>query len=153
MEQWKEIVGYPGYKVSNLGRVMGIHGKILAGSKTQHGYKTVLICPDVNTRKRLLIHRIVATAFIDNPDNKPTVDHIDRNKNNNCVENLRWATNHENNMNKDKLNDSTQHHYIYTSFRVCIPGTQEKRFRKLEDAVEYRNSLLNVNLTPTDTTL
>jgi hypothetical protein len=153
MEQWKEIVGYPGYKVSNLGCVIGFHGKILTGSKTQKGYKTVLLCPDTTTRKRLLIHRLVAEAFILNPDNKPTVDHIDRNKNNNCVENLRWATNHENNMNKDKINDSTEHHYIYTSYRVAVPGQKEKRFRALEDAIEYRNSLLNVNLTPLDTTI
>ena len=47
------------------------------------------------------VHRLVALAFIDNPDNKPTIDHIDRDKNNNCVENLRWATQSEQEYNKN----------------------------------------------------
>ena len=53
----------------------------------------------VDGKKTLFIHRLVAIGFIPNFDEKPQVDHIDQNKNNNCVENLRWVTNRENKQN------------------------------------------------------
>lgn len=76
------------YEVSNLGRVKR-NGKIIEPKITNTGYKAC----------KFLIHRAVAELFILNPEDKPCVDHIDCNKLNNIVENLRWVTYSENMMN------------------------------------------------------
>ena len=104
-EIWKDVVGFEGrYMVSSLGNVKSIvtnHGKPTdkqvtkrVRSKTcdylyvQHWRK------DKPTHKA--VHRLVAEAFIPNPENKPTVNHLDGNKHNNAVDNLEWATHSEN---------------------------------------------------------
>lgn len=95
MEQWKEIVGYPDYQVSNLGNVRStwVKGKVkpIKIQVDGNGYYWVGIVGSLG-RKKLKTSRLVALAFIPNPENLPTVDHIDRDKSNNKVENLRWAS-------------------------------------------------------------
>lgn len=141
MEEWKVIDECPDYSVSSLGRVRGIKSKDLKGSKQERGYRTVLLCKEGKHYRRL-VHRLVALAFIPNPDNKEFIDHIDRNKTNNTVSNLRWATRTENCLNLDRTN-ITKHPYIYHSFRVCPPGGKQKNFKTLEEAIEYRDSIMS----------
>lgn len=110
MEEWRPVVGYEGYlevsisgKIRTLkrtytgrnGSVKTVKPKILSVQADGKGY---LRCrTSIDKRKvTIKVHRAVAQAFLDNPDNKPQVDHIDGNKKNNTVENLRWATNKEN---------------------------------------------------------
>lgn len=100
-EIWKPIEGYEGlYEVSNLGRVRSLprattKGKVLKPRLTKFGYARVNLWR--NGKSRLfLVHRLVAAAFISNPENKPQVNHIDENKANNCADNLEWCTNLEN---------------------------------------------------------
>lgn len=96
-EVWKDIKGYEGlYQVSSFGRVKSSYTKrILKGGKNKAGYLLVgLYKQGVLSRKS--IHRLVAEAFIPNPDNKPEVNHIDENKTNNVVSNLEWMTAKEN---------------------------------------------------------
>ena len=104
-EEWKDVKNYEGlYQVSNFGRLKSLkYGKerILKANKDRYGYLFVRLCKDVKP-KMCLIHRLVAEAFIPNPDNLPTVDHIDRNPLNNTVENLRWADWSTQNNNRDK---------------------------------------------------
>lgn len=106
MEIWKDILNYEGlYQVSNYGNIKSlnrinrngktVHEKILSQAKGTSGYLQVNLSKD-NEAKIFQVHRLVAVAFIDNPDNKPQVDHIDNNKHNNHVENLRWVTGKEN---------------------------------------------------------
>ena len=101
-EQWRSIDGYIIYQVSNIGRVRNANtGRIMKGTVSNHGYKIVNLRNDIGI-KTFLVHRLVAQEFVDNPDDKFCVDHIDRDKENNISSNLRWTTSSENNMNKPK---------------------------------------------------
>ena len=94
-EEWRVISGTHGdYWVSSLGRVMSKkHGstRILKPVRVGKGYLVVDLSMH-NIRTKGLIHRLVAEAFIPNPDNLPEVNHIDEDKANNCVYNLEWCT-------------------------------------------------------------
>lgn len=85
-----------GYDVSTLGRIKNNKtNHIIKPDKEEKGYCRLSIKID-GKKKHYAIHRLVAIAFIPNPENKPQVDHIDCDKTNNCVSNLRWCTNKEN---------------------------------------------------------
>ena len=95
-EEWRDIEGWEGlYQISNLGRVYSCANrnyKKLTIRKT--GYVVVsLICRSKNMRKQYKVHRLVAQAFIPNPNNLPCINHKDENKENNRVDNLEWCTN------------------------------------------------------------
>lgn len=102
-EIWKPIQ-YDGYEISNLGRVKSykydkVNGKIMKPSRSTKGYLQLDLRLDGRKsehRVHLAIHRLVAEAFIPNPDNLPQVNHKDENKENNCVDNLEWCTNEYN---------------------------------------------------------
>ncbi len=97
-EIWKVIDGHPDYEISNHGRLWSWKkNNYFKGKYDKDGYVQVGIRHEIgNVRKHYRIHRLVALAFIPNPDNKPVVDHIDGDVKNNCVDNLRWATLSEN---------------------------------------------------------
>lgn len=106
MEEWRDIEGYEGmYQVSTLGRVRSLD-RVLGNNHFQQGrmcklrlkkggYISVQLCKNSKHHEKN-VHRLVAQAFIPNPDNKPTVNHIDEDKTNNAVSNLEWATHKEN---------------------------------------------------------
>ena len=116
-EIWKDIDGFGGcYQVSNLGRVKSLDrnvkgnksnyiriGKILSPKTHRNGYLCVVLCKD-RIGKMYYIHRLVAQAFIPNPDRLPQVNHKDENKTNNNVENLEWCS-AEYNTNYGTAND------------------------------------------------
>ena len=98
MEEWRDIKGYEGlYMVSNLGKVKSLNyrrtgkEKILKGVDNGHGYLYVNLFKD-GKGKQCRINRLVAQAFISNPDNLPEVNHKDENRTNNCAENLEWCS-------------------------------------------------------------
>lgn len=115
MEEWKDIKGYEGlYQVSNEGRVKSLDhiiicnngkgvaikkqkGKMLRSFSRCLNYQTVTLTKN-GIQKLCLVHRLVAEAFIPNPDNLPFINHKDENPANNVVENLEWCT-HKYNMN------------------------------------------------------
>ena len=100
METWKSVVGYEGlYEVSDLGRVKSLwygREKILKPQKDGWGYPHVILCKD-GKKKTLKVHRLVAEAFIPNPNNLATVNHKDEVKTNNIVSNLEWMSQQDNN--------------------------------------------------------
>ena len=96
VETFVKIEGFENYEVSNLGKVRNIKsGIMLKPWLTKDGYLRHCLYKH-NKRKNLLLHRIIATAFIDNPGKKPQVNHIDENKLNNDLSNLEWCTVREN---------------------------------------------------------
>ena len=106
-EIWKPVVGYEGlYEVSNLGRVRSLDrydsrnhfrkGRIMKQSYCSKGYLTIDLCLN-RKNKKCLVHRLIAQAFIPNPDNLPEINHKDEDKTNNSVENLEWCDRSYNN--------------------------------------------------------
>jgi hypothetical protein len=98
MEHWKTIPAFPAYVVSDMGRVRRCVasnasrvGRVLRPHADKHGYAGVWLHLNGQPHYRL-VSRLVAQAFIPNPDNKPTVNHVDGVKSNNGVGNLEWAT-------------------------------------------------------------
>ena len=98
-EIWHDIEGYEGlYQISNKGRVKSLYKgseRILRPGIDGSGYMFVCLCYD-NVRKYFKLHRLIAQAFIPNPENKPQVNHLDECKINNTLENLEWTTAKEN---------------------------------------------------------
>lgn len=97
-ELWKSIPGYEGlYEVSNFGNVRSLfrYKKVLKPSPLDNGYLTVELWKN-KERKRIGIHRLVATCFCENPFNKPMVNHKDETRTNNHADNLEWVTHIEN---------------------------------------------------------
>jgi len=92
-----EINGYDKYSVSNFGRVRrDSKNKLLKTSLSFHGYPQVSLYDDNKKSKTTKVHRIVALAFLENPNNKPDVNHIDGIKTNSHLTNLEFATRKEN---------------------------------------------------------
>lgn len=106
IEIWRDIPKSNGmYKISNFGRVKSLKGKkekIIKPNKNRGGYLKIGLI--LNTgRKHISIHRLVASAFISNPNNLPEVNHIDGNKLNNNIKNLEWVTRKENSLHAYKI--------------------------------------------------
>lgn len=96
--EWGEMEDCPNYFVSKEGEVFSSKlNKVINQSINTNGYRTVNLSVD-GKRKRLLVHRLVALAFIPNPENKPVVNHIDCNRSNASVDNLEWVTYSENSI-------------------------------------------------------
>lgn len=134
MEIWKSIENYEGfYEVSNHGRVRSLtrktrfgrgyriyEGKELSLQTDKDGYKRVALHREGKV-KRFFVHRLVALAFIDNPCDKPVVNHKDGNKQNNHADNLEWATNSENDI-----------HAFKTGLRVAHDGGTSKKVIQID---------------------
>ena len=106
-EIYKTISGFDNYEVSTFGNVRNkTTGRILKGSITNKGYYRISL--NLNRKEyKHFIHRLIAIAFIENPENKDFIDHIDNNRINNSISNLRWATNQENSRNRKISNNNT----------------------------------------------
>ena len=105
MEKWKIINNFSNYEISTEGRVRNLKTQyILKGRPSKNGYLQVSIKSDIDSNvKNQYIHRLVAIHFIENPDNKKEVNHIDGNKLNNTLENLEWCTSSENQKHRQNI--------------------------------------------------
>lgn len=132
-ERWREIKGYGGaYMVSDLGRVAR-NGKLLHLNTNNYGYKHVTLSKN-NVQKTTLVHRLVASAFVDNPHGLPQINHKDGNKDNNAASNLEWVTQGENNR-----------HAIKTSLRkakkILLIGGDNSIVREFNNRMEINEFL------------
>lgn len=150
-KMWCNIDGHFGYMISNYGDVISFKKR---NSKTLYDTPTVLKQSIVITHcgkrynkaiiqgKSYLVHRLVALHFIDNPHNKPQVNHIDGDSQNNIFSNLEWATNSENQIHRFKTNGAKHilGQYVHknrTTFRVFKKGIVDQCFKDLKDAQEF----------------
>lgn len=135
-EIWKDIEDYEGlYQVSNIGRVKSVSklvktrwnnfrktkDLILETTKNHKGYKLVMLSKN-NKIKSKQVHRLVAIAFISNPNNLPQVNHKDGNKQNNCVSNLEWCSAKENMKHAYKIGLISKQ-----AIKKCVIKAAEKR--------------------------
>jgi hypothetical protein len=140
-----EIQGYSNYIVYDDGRIFSKkRNKFIKPRLHSGGYHQVSLCKD-GKYKNHYIHRLVGVHYIDNPDNKPQIDHINRIRTDNRVCNLRWTTRSENCCNKGlKQNNKTGHICIYKNhkrwrFQKTIPNKKiTKYFNSLTDALCYK---------------
>ena len=151
-EIWKDIEGYEGYQVSNLGRVRSLDridsnnhplkGAILKPYISNSGYLLVGLYKQ-QKRNRKLLHRLVAEAFIPNPDNKPEIDHINTIKTDNTVflnedgsinykkTNLRWTTRKEN------INNPLTKTKMQINARKPSKGKYGKKHHRSKPIIQY----------------
>lgn len=138
-EIWKDIKGFEGYyQISSLGRVRSLdrwgkgikkfyEGKIIAQSKHPTGYMIVSLCKDAKA-KTVFMHRLIAEAFIPNPDNKPEVNHINTIRDDNRIENLEWCTRQEN-----RANPKTQE-----NIKTHLQNRRLKSLQKAQNALYFQ---------------
>lgn len=119
-EEWRPIPNYIGYyEVSNIGNVRSVDRLVTYSNGVQRVHKGKILKQDINYKgyhrvrlqkdgksKSFSVHRLVALAFIPNPNSLPQVNHIDENKSNNCVSNLEWCTSEYNNNYGNHINNS-----------------------------------------------
>lgn len=164
-EIWKPIDGYEGlYEVSNLGRVrslefrnnQGAYSRLLVMNPTDngHGYKIVGLT-GIGRKRNFYVHRLVAEAFIPNPKKLPVIDHIDHNRANNRVDNLRWITQGDNVRYsrqlmcnpRQKPMTNTGERYISKQkrdgrYRLTIKRKQIGVYETIEQAVSVRDEII-----------
>lgn len=143
-EVWRDVKGYEElYQVSNLGRVKSLarkskrntfKEKMLKQRLSAYGYLVLALYKN-NIQRKFAVHQLVAAAFIENPNSKPTVNHIDENKTNNHAENLEWATYKEN------ANHGTRNERIKITNRAN-PDRCAKQ-RKPVDQYDINGNLMN----------
>ena len=146
-----EVQGYNNYLIYEDGRVFNKSTKKfkVASIFSQTGYKEVSLYKN-NKRKHFLIHRLIAQYYIPNPDNKPQVDHKDRNRQNNHIFNLRWVSPYENIENQGIPKNNTSGHKGIAKhvgnlweYQKCYRGKRyRKRFKYKTDALCYKFIIL-----------
>tara|TARA_B100001564_G_scaffold312798_1_gene285894 strand:- start:440 stop:1009 length:570 start_codon:yes stop_codon:yes gene_type:complete len=149
IEIWKTVPEFPDYQISTFGRVWSNKMKnkkgelfgyltcarqstIIKGKKVYSYWN--LDMTNNGFKRRIKVHRLVA-LFIPNPKNLPFVDHIDRDKTNNNISNLRWVTPRENNNNVDKFHSSRSHrHQFRAVVRTDLNGNVLQHYECIRDA-------------------
>lgn len=155
MEEFKNIIGYENkYQINKEGLIKSVKNinkpHFLKPGIAKNGYICVQL-RDKGNDKRINIHRLLAIHFIPNPDDLPMVDHINRNKLDNRLENLRWVNASVNAANKNKkgsiyISKTTIKEIEYKSYRICYTPFNKKRFTKrfktYEEAEIYLKQLV-----------
>ena len=153
VEQWRAIEDFPEYEVSSWGRVRSnkFGGERILRPSTSNpgGYRRVTLSKN-DTQKTFKISRLLAESFIPNPEGLPDLDHIDRNVTNDRLENLRWVTSTQNNLNTRKYSNNTSGIKGISrngkSWRVCLQingRNHRKTFKDMHDAREYLRGLVD----------
>lgn len=160
MEIWKPVPEFEGYyEVSNLGRVRSVDrycvrptvgdkafrkGKIVGFRVSKRGYLQAVLHKD-GEKFHPYIHRLVAKAFIPNPENKPQVNHKDGDKTNNCVENLEWNTNLENNLHSWRVLGRTVTEETKQKMRIAALNAPPEKRKRISDGLKNSKKFADYN--------
>jgi hypothetical protein len=145
MEEFRELQEYPGYKIGNRGTILGHENYPLRPSLNNRDYYVFNVSIE-GVVETILVHRVIGLAWIPNPENKPVIDHINRDTKDNRLENLRWATSRQNNENRgiQKNNKSGVIGlcFVNSSKLWLVQLTRDgvkcrKKFKERADAEEY----------------
>ncbi len=121
-EKWKSINGFANYEISSCGRARNATTeRMLKSSGDGRGYLKINLHKE-GKPSTMKIHRLVAEAFVNNPEGKHCVDHIDSNRKNNNCENLRPATHAENNRNRSKRTNASSIYYGVSWVKIQRSG-------------------------------
>ena len=115
---WKKIEGFNHYHINRMGEVYSEKINRLLNSYLKNGYTYITLQTSDKKKKNFRLHRLVAKTFIDNPDNKSQVNHINANKQDNTVENLEWCTGEENIAHAKELNLSGEYGRLNASKEI-----------------------------------
>jgi hypothetical protein len=149
-EEWKDIEGYNGnYKISSYGRVLSKGRKIESDKRSSFDIQEkILKCHYYNSYvkvklndKLISVHRLVAKAFIDNPENKSEVDHINTIKDDNRISNLRWVTSTENSNNPLSIEHFNESKNELQKDKICIIDGDGKVAYSSNDAKDILDKL------------
>ena len=145
-EIWKELSGVPGVEVSTFGRVRtldrvvsggngtrSLKGRILKQHNNKYGYPTVSIQINMKGATKT-VHRLVAQAFIPNPNNLPQINHIDCDRTNNAVSNLEWCDGSYNQQYREKFGISNTEVQGYPLFAINLKTLEVLHFRSQGEA-------------------
>ncbi len=138
-EIWKELEGYSNYKFSNTGKVWSKHyNKFLSVKPRQDGYVVTALRNNERKKCYMMVHRLIALAFIPNPENKPTVNHKNHNRADNRVENLEWATITEQNIHLRKPStEVTRLRGSRAVWRCSLDGEKLEYYKTIRDAAKW----------------
>jgi len=152
MEEYREIPNYSNYMISNFGNLKNKKtNRILRQWIAGNGYK---YCRIINNdgHKKITIHSLITKIFLgEKPDNYE-IDHIDRNKLNNSIENLRYVSKKDNCLNKNietkkRKNSKNEHHHIilnkWNSYQLSIQCKYIGSYKSLEEAIKKRDEIIS----------
>jgi hypothetical protein len=143
-ERWKTIEGYgERYQISNLGNIKSLnwhndgYEKLMVPQLDRKGYLRIILCKDKKGYPNK-VHRLVAKAFVSNPNNLPQVNHINENKTDNRASNLEWVNNITNcNHGTRNKRLSLSHKGHYNARKPCMVVEDNKFFNSQADAARY----------------
>jgi len=165
-EEWRDVVGWNNYLVSSYGRIVSkfytyehdgkIYHKNASILKPTHnggkpGYLTVMLSEGKHHRKRISVHRIVAIAFIPNPQNLPVINHKDENSFNNCANNLEWCTQAYNNAyGSHRSRAAEKMRYSAPNRREVVQLTVSGKLLAKYDSIAFASDATGINRTTID---
>src|SRR5438093_10226303 len=146
-ENWKIIIKFNNYECSDLGKIRNKHTKRILKGNYEKSYLKIRLLDNNGIKQTKRIHRIIAETWLKNPDNKSTVDHINKKRDDNRVENLRWFTPKEQsgniNYGKRKINNTRKIWKcdVNTGNKIKLYNSAKEALLDLQNEIKYFHNI------------